>query len=268
MAQVEEEDHESDEVEDDHEGVVEELAAHVVEVGLDAALGHGLLEHLALAVVEVANPLAVLAELALGDEVGHGDGVAQAGDVGLYLGLLLFGELVGIHGHLVFDAGHHVGGRHLVLHGVLHQGVDLLGLQFLHLDHVFAFDPADFDEVELAEVYHQEGEDEDAGPHHEFGARVGFGALALLVARGSGQTVGDDEPKRQQDVQRDDAEEDDFEDLHHPVGAHEVAEGGVPGAVVVAQDEEVGRHVEQQEEQQEGAHAGDEHLLCDGVDLG
>lgn len=268
VAQVQEEDDEGDEVEHDHQGIAEELAAHVVEVGLHAAVREGLLQHVALVVVDVAYPLAVFAEVALGDEVGHRYSLAQVLQVGLYLVLLFRRELVGIHGHLALNAGHHVGGRHLVLYGVLHQGVDLFALQLLHLDHVFALYPAGFDEVELAGVHHQEDQNQHTAQYHELRRRVSPRALALAVALGARQAVGNGEPQRQQDMQGDDTEQDDLEYLHHPVRAHEMAEGGVPRAVVMAQDEDVGRHVEQQEEEQECAHQGHKHLLRDGMDFG
>ena len=66
-------------------------------------------------------------------------------------------------------------------------------------------------------------------------------------------------------MQQQGAEQHDFEGFHDIVGAHEVAEGVVPCATVVAQNAEVGAGVEQQEKAQKGAQKRDEDFLADGV---
>ena len=83
---------------------------------------------------------------------------------------------------------------------------------------------------------------------------MGLALLGLVVAGGTGQPVGQRQPEGQQDVQYDDAEQHNLKGLDYPVSTHEMAEGRVPGAFVVAQDEEVRCGVEQQEYQGKDAY--------------
>ena len=65
---------------------------------------------------------------------------------------------------------------------------------------------------------------------------MGLGTMCFVVAFGSGQPVGDGQPKGQSDVEQQGPEQHDLKYLYDIVGAHEVAEGVVPGTAIVAQD--------------------------------
>ena len=61
------------------------------------------------------------------------------------------------------------------------------------------------------------------------------------------------------------SEQNDLKDFDDLVGAHEVAEGVVPGTAIVAQDAQVGTGMEQQEDAQENAEQRHDYLLGDGM---
>ena len=86
-------------------------------------------------------------------------------------------------------------------------------------------------------------------------------ALRLVVALRPCLLVGDGQPKCQDDVEQQGGQQNDFKDFHDIIGAHEVAEGVVPSAAVIAQDAKVGRGMEQQEDAQESAQQRYENLL-------
>ena len=94
-----------------------------------------------------------------------------------------------------------------------------------------------------------------------------LGALRFLVAFGSRHLVGDGQPEGQDNVEQQGTEQHDLEGFHDIVGAHEVAEGVVPCATVVAQNAEVGTGMEQQEDAQKRAQKRNEDFLADGVDF-
>lgn len=117
-------------------------------------------------------------------------------------------------------------------------------------DHIGSFDEVELDEVEVVEVEDDAYEQQAAGDHHQFGALAGLGAAGLFVAHGAVATVLEPEVGGEAEVQDEASEEDDLEDLDEDVGAHKVAEGAVGIAAVLGQYEKVGRHMEQQEDQQ------------------
>ena len=116
-----------------------------------------------------------------------------------------------------------------------------------------AVNPSEFDEEEVREMQQEASQKQDSRPDLQLGARVGLGALRLVIALRSCLLVGDGQPKRQDDVEQQDGQQDDLKDFHDVVGAHEVTEGIVPRAAVITQDAQVGRGVEQKEDAQESA---------------
>ena len=87
---------------------------------------------------------------------------------------------------------------------------------------------------EVAEVCQQCAEDENACPYHELGCRCCGGAAVAVVAHGAGFEVGNGEPHRYNNMYSETGKEQYLNYLDHDVVAHEVAEQGVPQAVVVA----------------------------------
>ena len=140
---------------------------------------------------------------------------------------------------------------------------DLFGVR-----HISPLRDAHLHEIKVHEMQQEAGEDEDARPDLEFGTRVSLGAIGFLVAHGPRHLVGDGQPKRQKYMQQQSGKQPHFEHFDDDVSAHEMAEGVVPLAAVVPQNEQVGTGVEQQKETQEGAQQRHKDFLGNGMDFG
>jgi hypothetical protein len=92
-------------------------------------------------------------------------------------------------------------------------------------------------------------------------------ALRLVIAFRSRHLVGNGQPNRQDNVEQKRAQQNDFKDLYNIVCAHEITKGIVPFATVVAENEQVGGSVKQQEDAQEDTKQCHKDFLADGVDF-
>ena len=93
-------------------------------------------------------------------------------------------------------------------------------------------------------------------------------ARRLLVVHRPRPLVEDGQPEAECGMEQQGGKQPHFEHLYYNVSAHEMAEGVVPFAAVVPQEEQVGAGVKQQEETQESAQCGHEDLFGDRVDFG
>lgn len=178
----------------------------------------------------------------IGLELGLGEGLLQ--------NVALFGADLAYPLHILagFAVVEEVHKDHLCLFADFLIGV--ADHKVFGFDHIGAFYEDELDEVEVVEVEDDADEQQAAGDHHQFGALAGLGAAGLFVAHGAVAAVLEPEVGGETEVQDEASEEDDLEDLDEYVGAHKVAEGAVGIAAVLGQDEKVGRHMEQQEDQQ------------------
>ena len=174
---------------------------------------------------------------------------------------------MGVLAHLSLEGVDKLVRSHALLGSILVDGHNLVGLDFFDLDHIFTLNQAYFNKIEIEEVNDKQAENEDTCNHHQLRILMGLGTLLFVVAHGARHTVGNGQPEGENNVEQKHCEKHYLEDFDHPVRTHKVAESRVPSTVVVAQDEEVGCHVEQQEQQQEPSHAAHQELFSDRVDF-
>lgn len=80
------------------------------------------------------------------------------------------------------------------------------------------------------------GDDKDARPDLQLRAHMCLTALRLMVAFRTCYFIGERQPNRQSDVEKERAQQNDLKGFDDIIGAHEITKVIIPNASVVAQD--------------------------------